>query len=659
MTTPSESSTAVDGPIPAVPPSWMIVGVKALLRMKGTFAPHASSGLRALGIGSGYYELTVARIDTAMRRVEFSEHLGVWYNWGDLYPVRVPGERPHAAAPAPRDLSDAVLESLVLKPGQHVWKEEQDWKPGAPLPEMCITELVSFMAGEPFSDTPDCVSPVFTGFLRPANDNLTDAERQRLKPYWRKLMNSHGDAAEEERRSWMCLDWLVREEFPMWHDLVMTEDAAQSAESLRTLQPIQDEKSLVAAVRQFNKTYAGVGGRSTFARKYEETAEHPEVPEALLAGKDWLKALVAGTEAAWVAAAPGTGRDGQHVALKAWSLWGEWGKEVLLEGAVYQVAGADKYAEVRAAAVDRFLAFLDRLVDSSRRTPLWAEEGIGALVRQHAAAVERVRTAAATAVERKGAAAIANAEGVVLDERRRLERTRVGREKEAASIDHQRAVVLLSQDAIHPTNAATRSRLVKAYLEAKGRLAAATAANDASNEEATRRGIEAFEMQRREEAEVQAAEKDSYAAHAWLREASLALAEAAAIENTVEVVPEEPVVAGDGPVPAAQEKTTPVQKWKKRPIVIEAIQWLGDNFEEVMAFAGDNVKVMDPEAKTLGILTLANGWVPSPVGEWVLRGISGEFYPCADSVLKASYDLVEHLGASVQPGALAVRTDLG
>lgn len=86
----------------------------------------------------------------------------------------------------------------------------------------------------------------------------------------------------------------------------------------------------------------------------------------------------------------------------------------------------------------------------------------------------------------------------------------------------------------------------------------------------------------------------------------------------------------------------PAGKYKKRPVVIEAVQWLGTNFEEVKAFAGESVK-LDPiftEPKLL-IQTMANGWVPSPVGEWVMKGVSGEFYPCADSVFRASYDPAE------------------
>lgn len=89
--------------------------------------------------------------------------------------------------------------------------------------------------------------------------------------------------------------------------------------------------------------------------------------------------------------------------------------------------------------------------------------------------------------------------------------------------------------------------------------------------------------------------------------------------------------------------------FRKRPLAVEAVQWTGENFAELQAFAGENVRYSDGEIpagqmgweRGLLIRTMANGWVPSPVGEWVIKGVAGEFYPCADSVLRASYVQVE------------------
>ena len=78
--------------------------------------------------------------------------------------------------------------------------------------------------------------------------------------------------------------------------------------------------------------------------------------------------------------------------------------------------------------------------------------------------------------------------------------------------------------------------------------------------------------------------------------------------------------------------------YRKKPLEISAVQWRGDNLAELEAFAGKAVRMSPSGNGILEISTMANGWVPSPIGEWLLRGVKGEFYPCADAVFRASYE---------------------
>jgi hypothetical protein len=57
-----------------------------------------------------------------------------------------------------------------LRRGKHV----------APDQGVCVMELASMLAGEPFSDRPACVDPVLAGFLRAYNDTIDDRRRQDL-----------------------------------------------------------------------------------------------------------------------------------------------------------------------------------------------------------------------------------------------------------------------------------------------------------------------------------------------------------------------------------------------------------------------------------------------------------------------------------------------
>lgn len=79
-------------------------------------------------------------------------------------------------------------------------------------------------------------------------------------------------------------------------------------------------------------------------------------------------------------------------------------------------------------------------------------------------------------------------------------------------------------------------------------------------------------------------------------------------------------------------------KYRKKPVVIEAIQWDGnlttiDNFNipECSQMLG---------SKTLQIQTL-EGEMTAQVGDYIIKGIQGEFYPCKADIFEASYELVE------------------
>ena len=94
-------------------------------------------------------------------------------------------------------------------------------------------------------------------------------------------------------------------------------------------------------------------------------------------------------------------------------------------------------------------------------------------------------------------------------------------------------------------------------------------------------------------------------------------------------------------------------KYVKRPVIIDAVQWTGDNLREVIRFTDSA-----PETRTmhagmkwdeyadlvardgLKIYTL-EGKMNADVGDWIIRGIKGEFYPCKPDIFAATYEAVE------------------
>jgi hypothetical protein len=79
-------------------------------------------------------------------------------------------------------------------------------------------------------------------------------------------------------------------------------------------------------------------------------------------------------------------------------------------------------------------------------------------------------------------------------------------------------------------------------------------------------------------------------------------------------------------------------KYRKKPVVVEAIQWTGTNVVELMDFVGTDLTWIegDPFVDTLegDALTIS-------FRDYVIRGIQGEFYPCKPDIFEDSYEKVE------------------
>lgn len=85
-------------------------------------------------------------------------------------------------------------------------------------------------------------------------------------------------------------------------------------------------------------------------------------------------------------------------------------------------------------------------------------------------------------------------------------------------------------------------------------------------------------------------------------------------------------------------------KFRKKPVVIEAVQWTGQNWKEVYNFTigGDgnsNTTGPHPEER-ISIHTL-EGVMFADLGDWIIKGVKGEFYPCKPDIFEATYDAVE------------------
>ncbi len=90
-------------------------------------------------------------------------------------------------------------------------------------------------------------------------------------------------------------------------------------------------------------------------------------------------------------------------------------------------------------------------------------------------------------------------------------------------------------------------------------------------------------------------------------------------------------------------------QFKKLPIIIDAIQWDGtvEGGRRIAEVFGDAVEVRWPEEREACeipaklLCATLEGHLQATPGDWIIRGVKGEVYPCKPDIFAATYELVE------------------
>ncbi len=77
-------------------------------------------------------------------------------------------------------------------------------------------------------------------------------------------------------------------------------------------------------------------------------------------------------------------------------------------------------------------------------------------------------------------------------------------------------------------------------------------------------------------------------------------------------------------------------KYRKKPVVVEAVQWDGENTRDIIKWTDGRAYIHD----TLCIRTL-EGDHKARRGDYIIKGIQGEFYPCKPDIFEQMYEKVE------------------
>ena len=77
-------------------------------------------------------------------------------------------------------------------------------------------------------------------------------------------------------------------------------------------------------------------------------------------------------------------------------------------------------------------------------------------------------------------------------------------------------------------------------------------------------------------------------------------------------------------------------KYRKKPVVISALQWTGTNLVEMCMFTENETFVNDGKIE----IDTLEGTMTASVGDYIIKGVHGEFYPCKPDIFELTYEKV-------------------
>lgn len=92
-----------------------------------------------------------------------------------------------------------------------------------------------------------------------------------------------------------------------------------------------------------------------------------------------------------------------------------------------------------------------------------------------------------------------------------------------------------------------------------------------------------------------------------------------------------------------------IKKYRKKPVIIEAVLWYGLNTSEIKEFCGDKVEFAYYDAAwkagkspviAIPFIKTLEGLMQANKGDYIIKGVHGEFYPCKPDIFEKTYEEV-------------------
>lgn len=83
-----------------------------------------------------------------------------------------------------------------------------------------------------------------------------------------------------------------------------------------------------------------------------------------------------------------------------------------------------------------------------------------------------------------------------------------------------------------------------------------------------------------------------------------------------------------------------MNQFRKKPVVIEAVQITDKTFDDPHPNDSHISGVMYDQASRQATIKTLEGVMTAGIGDWIIRGLKGELYPCKDEIFRLTYDAV-------------------
>jgi len=84
-----------------------------------------------------------------------------------------------------------------------------------------------------------------------------------------------------------------------------------------------------------------------------------------------------------------------------------------------------------------------------------------------------------------------------------------------------------------------------------------------------------------------------------------------------------------------------IKRYCKKPVVVEAVQWTGKNLSEISSFCQSAERFVFEEFRPALYIHTLEGNMRAFVGDYIIKGVGGEFYPCKPDIFEQTYEEVK------------------